>query len=444
VRQSIRARLILAVLALLVPVSVAGGWLLVEVFGDRLLRDIDVALQEEAETVAALLSNPTGADVMATLLAHVATETDLGAGKRIVVSRDGVVVGEAPSGARMSLASSDPRLRRVVVQAGPPENPLTVAIGVPASSALHAKQQLMLLLGVSIPAALLVIAAGLWVVIGRALRPLADAVRRMETVGVDDLSARLPVESPDDEVGRMVLALNRMLDRLAAAVGEMRRFTADAAHELRTPLTVLRTGLEVALHRERSAAEYRAALTDALESTERLAQLAEDLLALTRLAGDEGSRATVPLDLAETLHEVAEAWVPQAAQRNVAFQVSAEPGLIVQGVAGELYRLLNNLVDNALRHSPPGGRIQLLAATNEGWVRITVADEGPGIPTDGTERLFERFYRGRGECGPGSGLGLSIAQAIAHAHGGQVVLANREAGGTAATVALPLARTAGG
>jgi signal transduction histidine kinase len=434
-------RLVLAVLALLVPASAAGGWLLVELFGERLLRDLDVALQEEAGTVAALLLNPTSAGVMATLLDHVATETDLGPGKRIVVSRGGVIIGEAPDGARALLSSNDPRLRRVVRDAGPPENRLTVAIAVPAATALHAKRQLTVLLVVGIPAALVVITVGLWVVIGRALRPLADAARRMERIGADDLSARVPVEDPNDEVGRMVLALNGLLDRLAAAVGQMQRFAADAAHELRTPLTVLRAGLEVALHRERPAAGYRAALTDALKTTERLADLAEDLLALVRLEGDARPRPTTTLDLAETVQELADAWAPQAAERNVVIEVSVSPGLIVRGAAGELYRLFSNLVDNALRHSPSGGRIRLQSATGDGWVRITVADEGPGIPGDDARRLFERFYRGRGEREAGSGLGLSIAQAIAHAHGGQVALANRESGGTAATVVLPLAGT---
>jgi signal transduction histidine kinase len=247
------------------------------------------------------------------------------------------------------------------------------------------------------------------------------------------------VINPYDEVGRMVVVLNRMLDRVAAAVGEMRRFTADAAHELRTPLAVLRTGLEVALARDRPALDYRAALGEALQGTERLSRLAEDLLTLARLEARADAQPGTRIDLAEVLSELAEAWAPQAAAQTVRLEISADADLIVQGSAPEFYRLLNNLIDNALHHSPPGGRILLHAAGSDGQARVTIGDDGPGLDADEASHLFERFYRGRRETGPGSGLGLSIARAIARAHGGEVTLVNRAGGGCAALVSLPRA-----
>jgi signal transduction histidine kinase len=427
------------ILALLLPLSAAAGWLLVQVFGNRLLRDIDVALEEEAATVAELLLRPSAPDAMAALLAQVAAETDVGTGKRIVVSRRGQVIGEAPPGAHAVPPDRDPTQRSAVYRAGPADDPLTVIVSVSAAQALHARQRLTLLLAIGIPCGLLVVAAGLWAVTGRTLRPLQDAARRLEALDVDRLAARMPVANPHDEVGHMVIALNRMLDRVAAAVGEMQRFTADAAHELRTPLAVLRTGLDVALARERSTADYRAALVEALEGTDRLACLAEDLLTLARLEAGADSRRCTPIDLAEVLQELADAWGTQATQQAVAVEVSVGAPVSVEGTPADLYRLLGNLIENAVRHSPRGGRIRLRAESADGWAQVIVTDQGPGLAADDQARVFERFYRGRGETGAGTGLGLSIAQAIARAHGGHVALANGDGGGCVATVSLPRA-----
>lgn len=438
--RSIRLRLIAWILALLLPLSAAAGWLLVEVFGNRLLRDIDVALEEEAETVAELLLQPSGPEASA-LLAQVAAETDLGTGKHIVVSRDGRVIGEAPREERPLAPGAEQALRSAVHRAGAADNELTVVISVPATQALHAKQRLTVLLAVGIPGGLLVVAAGLWVVLGRALQPLQEAAHQIEAMDAERLAARVPVANPRDEVGRMVVALNRMLDRVAAAVGEMRRFTADAAHELRTPLAVLRTGLEVTLARERSAAAYREALGEALDGTDRLSRLAEDLLTLARLEAGAAARRSTAIDLGDVLHELADAWAPYAAQRAARLEVSADPNLAVEGTPADIYRLLNNLVENALRHSPPGGRVRLHAHAGAGWAQVTITDDGPGLAAEELPQVFERFYRGRDETEPGSGLGLSIAQAIAHAHGGTVTLTNRDSRGCAAIVSLPRRRS---
>jgi signal transduction histidine kinase len=436
--RSLRLRLIVWILAVLLPVSVAAGWLLVQVFGDRMLRDIDVALEEEAETVAAMLEQSASDNTMATVLAHVSGETDLGPGKRIVVRRGSRVIGAAPADAETVLtAPPQPALRTVRHESGPPENRLQIVIGVPATAALRATQRLTLLLAAGIPCGLVVLTAGLWVVIGRALRPLAQASQRMEAIGIGDLDARVPVAHPEDEVGRMVLALNRMLDRLADAVGELRRFTADAAHELRTPLAVLRAGLEVTLARDRSSADYHAALADALKSTERLSELAEDLLTLARLEARAAVPASAPVDMVELLHDLADAWHPRAAQHELTIGVQADPPLAVPGASADLYRLFNNLIDNALRHSPRGGRVQVEARRNGAGLTISVADDGPGIADDEAERVFDRFYRGRHEHDGGTGLGLSIAHAIVRAHDGSIRLANRAGGGCAATVWLP-------
>jgi signal transduction histidine kinase len=443
-RRSIRTRVILSVLALLVPLCAGAGWLLSEVFGNRLLRDIDVALQEEAETVAELASTTTTPTSVTNLVARIGGESDWGARKFVTVTRQGELLAEAPPGAGNVLRAAGPTLRIVHYQA--PDSPVTVSIGVSAAAALHAQRRLNSLLAVGVPLALLLLATGLWLVIGNALRPLANAARRLEDVGAATLSVRLPVENPDDEVGRMVTVLNRMLDRLHGAVEELQRFTADAAHAVRTPLTVLRTGLEVALSRERSAPEYRAALMDALAGTERMWHLAGDLLTLARLEAAAAPRAAVLVDLGEVLRELADASEPSARRQHLSVDVRAAPGVCVRGDAGDLYRLFNNLIDNALRHSIAGGRLHLEAMQRGSACEVTVADSCPGIAAEDLPRIFDRFHRGNGAAADeaGTGLGLSIAQRIARMHGGRISAANRDGGGCVVTVTLPCAATAQG
>ena len=435
--SSLRLRLLVSVLAVLLPASVAAGMLLIQIFGSRLLRDVDVGLEEEASTVAALLGRPGHAVIMPDLLDQVASETDLGLGKRVVVRRGTTVIAEAPPGSAAVLAAAESEMRQASAEAGPGNDPLTVVVAVPATAALLATRRLTLLLAAGIPAGLLLTATGLWWVMGRALRPLETAARQMESVDGADLRARVPLQNPADEVGRMVAALNRMLDRVGTSVAELQRFTADAAHELRTPVAVLRTGLEVALAREREAADYRAALEEALEETAQLSQLAEDLLTLVRLESRPARQASAPLRLAEMLQELADAWGTRAAQLGIDLVVDADARVEVLGTAPDLYRLFGNLIENALRHTMSGGRITLQASQNGGRVRITVADTGSGISADDLPRVFDRFYRGRATTGSGSGLGLSIAQAIAHAHCGEVALANRAGGGCEVSVWLP-------
>jgi two-component system, OmpR family, sensor kinase len=446
VRHSIRARLLISMLVLLLPVSAGAGWLLIQVFGNRLLHDLDITLEEEAETVAELLITAARPEAITELLEHIANDSEHGMHKSIVVTRAGQVIAEVPRGAQAVMHSGDPQLR--IGHYDSPDRSIAVSIAVSAAAAVHAKQRLTSLLVIGIPLVLALCGLGLAVVTGRALRPLEDASRQLDAIAADNLAIRVPVENPDDEVGRMVTVLNRMLERLQSAVAALRRFTGDAAHELRTPLTVLRTGLDVAQSRDRPAAEYRAALAEALATTDRMSRLADDLLTLARLEAAGAPRATTAVDLGEILHELADAWRADAAQDirghgEVAVHVVIGPDVRVHGNAGDLYRLFNNLIENALRHGTGGGaaRATVVLSTRRIADRIetNVADSGPGIAPDDLHRVFDRFYRGNGARAtqPGTGLGLSIAQEIARAHGGHIAAANRESGGCVFTVTLP-------
>ena len=444
-RRSIRIRLLVSVFALLIPLSVTAAWLLTRVFGDRLLRDIDVSLTEEAETVAELLATPAGPDTVDHLLATIAGETEHGARKYVVVTRHGLRIAEAPPGAQAIVDSGNPRLRIVRYQA--PQQPITVSIAVSAAAAQHAEQRLTSLLAVGVPLILALFGASLWLVLSRALRPLEHAARQLSHIGAGNLSVRVAVANPEDEVGRMVTVLNDMLDRLERTLLELQRFTADAAHELRTPLTVLRAGLEVALARPRSASEYHAALTEAVDGIDRMRQVADDLLTLARLEAAGAPHAPGSVDLGEMLHELADAAAEAAGRRGLRIEVTAPAGLRVHGNAGDLYRLFNNLIENAVRHGGSGtnkgpacdARIVLAACQRGERIEVTVADDGPGIPPHELQRVFERFYRGNGKRADatGSGLGLSIAQQIARTHKGHIDIHNAAAGGCVATVSLP-------
>ena len=191
--SSVRTRLLLSVLAVLLPATVAAGMLLIEVFGNRLLRDVDVGLEEEASTVAELLARPERASMMPDLLDEIASETDLGLGKRIVVRRGDIIIAEAPPGSAAAIAAAGREMQQATAAAGAANDPLTVVVAVPAAAALLATRRLTLLLAAGIPAGLLLTAGGLWWVMGRALRPLETAARQMETVDATDLSTRVPL-----------------------------------------------------------------------------------------------------------------------------------------------------------------------------------------------------------------------------------------------------------
>jgi two-component system OmpR family sensor kinase len=197
------------------------------------------------------------------------------------------------------------------------------------------------------------------------------------------------------------------------------RFIANASHELRSPVTTLLGELTFALRRDRDAATYRESIEEALESARRLKVVAEDLLALARIGATQQPLESVPLS--EVTRAAAESTRPEAEARGVTLEIACD-GPAVQGHAGDLERLLRNLVENAIRHSPRGGRVRIEAQHESGHIRLKVSDDGPGVPPDVRERIFEPFFRLTGDRAKegGAGLGLAIGRGIARAHGGDL------------------------
>ena len=269
-----------------------------------------------------------------------------------------------------------------------------------------------------------------------ALRPVESMRAEASAISASEPGRRLPLPGSHDEIYRLGETLNAMLDRLEAALERERTFVADAGHELRTPLAILRAELELALRRPRSQAELERTVRSAAAEAERLALLADDLLVLAR--ADQG-RLSVRRDSVssrELLAHVAERFSARARSAERSIEVEAERDVELAGDALRLEQALGNLVENALRHGR--GTIRLAAAESNGLVELHVVDEGVGFPAEYLPHAFDRFSRADdARSGDGAGLGLTIADVIARAHGGTAHAANLESGGADVWLSLP-------
>ncbi len=302
------------------------------------------------------------------------------------------------------------------------------------ASVLHAVGRVTTLLAIALPAALLAVALGGWWLAGRSLRPIARITGTAEAIGADRLDDRVCEPRSGDEVARLARTFNTMLDRIQRAVGEQRRLVGDASHELRTPLTAMRAEIDVSLRADDLGPAARAVLLSAREEVERMSRTVADLLTLA--AADEGAYAVAlePADLATVSAGVVDALRPLARESDVslAHQARATP---VLADAQELGRAVRNLVENAIRFTPPGGTVRITAAGGT----VGVHDEGPGVPEALRDRIFDRFFRidsARGRATGGSGLGLAIVRQIAEAHGGRVRVLPRAPHGSSFVIEL--------
>lgn len=314
-------------------------------------------------------------------------------------------------------------------------------IGLYRDDASDALRALLTLLAICAPLALAAAIGGGYLLAGRALAPVAAITGLAASIGGsgDDLSARLDLDLPDDELGQLARTFNDMLARIERAFERQRQFTADAAHELRTPLSLMRSEIDLALARPREPQEYRAALDDLGVDVERVTHLVGTLLMLAR--ADRGQLALTrgPLDLAETIAVVAEQFTESASEQGVQLVSESQPAQM-NGDEDLLVQVLVNLLDNALKHTPAGGTITLGCRADGGQVRLWVADTGSGISPEHLPHVFERFYRadgGRARASGGVGLGLNICRSIVEAHGGTIVLASEPGRGTRVDISLP-------
>lgn len=313
---------------------------------------------------------------------------------------------------------------------------------VTVAQPIHERQEIneTVALTTALPAFVLLPVMGLliWLAVGRVLRPLddvADAVSRRTAVALQPV----PVDGLPREIRPLVRALNDLLGRLEQALAAQRRFIADAAHELRTPLTALQVQAQL-LQRTQEPAEQRDQAERLQAGLKRATHLVHQLLTLARVEPEAAQQAFTPVALTPLAREVVAERSDLAAERGVDLGFGRnDEDVVVPGDPEGLRVLLGNLVDNAVRYTPAGGRVDVSVFRNDREAVLEVLDTGPGIPPEERARVFDRFYRRAGSHTEGSGLGLSIVQGIADRHGARVRLEEGPEGrGLRAVVALPV------
>ena len=291
---------------------------------------------------------------------------------------------------------------------------------------------------------LAVLAIGLgggWLLTSRSIRPIEQIAASARRISDGDLSERIPVGKPGNELGQLATVLNHTFSRLEDSFAQQKRFTADASHELRTPLTVLITETQAALSRERSSEDYREALTGNLETARQMKQLAEALLELARLDGGVEEPPGIGYDLTQVVENVVARLMPLADARATRISLELEPAP-VNGSPERLGLVIKNLVENAIHHGRRAGKIVVKTWQEDDQIALSVTDDGPGIKAEDLPHLFERFYRAdKSRTGSKGryGLGLAICKGLVEAEEGSIIVASEPGNGATFTIHLPKA-----
>lgn len=340
----------------------------------------------------------------------------------------------------------DRPLRVLVVPVHRPSGTWTVVTGAGLSAAQDVSTEIAKVLWIATPIVVAIIGLGAWLLSGAALRPVDRMRADAQKIGEQDPAGRLREPGTGDSLDALARTFNGLLGRLHRSLGRQRALVADAGHELRTPLAVLRMELDTALRPGRSREDLIDSIEHAQVEVARLAALAENLLLLAQ--ADEGRQLIAPelTDLTEVVAAAERGLTGQARRQGVQLATEIPEHLVAQVDPRAVRRILDNLMGNALRHTPPGGTVTVRADVADavaGMVRLTVTDSGPGFPAEFLPLAFERFARADGARSraatySSSGLGLSIVATLADAHGGSARAANRPEGGASVEVLLPV------
>lgn len=317
----------------------------------------------------------------------------------------------------------------------------TYLVGYPLAEVRELLQSLYWIFLVLAPIALATAVFGGLALANKALGPVNDIAIRARKITAENLDQALPVHNPDDEIGRLTLTINDMIRRLHDSFAQVRQFSGDASHELRTPLTIVRGEIELALRSPKTPDEYRRVLESTLEETLRLTSIIDNLLTLAK--ADQGLyRAEFSeVSLKELLDELFEDSEVLAASKRIRVTIEESAPITIVGDRGRLRQLFLNLIDNAIKYTPEGGKVTIGVGRQNGMAVFRVRDTGIGIPEEEQGKIFDRFYRvdkARSREIGGTGLGLSIAKWIAELHRGSIDVVSEPQKGAVFTVRLPV------
>lgn len=336
------------------------------------------------------------------------------------------------------------RLRMVYVPImGHQTEPFVVVVGIPTEIVGAEVVSIAKRIALVVLLVLALAGAGGTMLARRALHPVLQTAMAVERITDRNLHERLPEPHTNDEIGRLISVFNQLLARLDRAFDVQRRFIADASHEICTPLTVLQGDTQVALFERRTPEEYETILRSNLEEIERLSSLTTNLLTLARVDAGEQQMVKDSLIFNDLVGEIYSRLRPVADARGIEMSIDSSGFILIEGDKAALQQLVLNLVNNALRYTPRGGRVHLnIGRTFEGAARLDITDNGIGISANALPHIFDRFYRAdnaRAYAVEGSGLGLAICQATAAGHGGQITVESSYGCGSRFTLLIPLA-----
>jgi signal transduction histidine kinase len=273
------------------------------------------------------------------------------------------------------------------------------------------------------------------------LSPLRDIVQRINSITTKNLSARVDILNPKDEIGEVSTSVNLLLDRLQRGFEKERQLIYDISHQLKTPLTAIRSDIEIVLSKRRAAKTYEMVLKDLLNDTTRMSGILKDLVNFAWASSEQQDKSFTKIDLSRVLEECSEITVQLGLEKNITVSVSIPKNLKIMGQREKLFQALLNILENSVKYTTYGGKIDIRSHEQDDEAKIIIRDSGIGITKQDLPYIFDRFYRGKSEVKDGSGLGLSIAGALIKAHRGTIEVTSKRGKGTTFVITIPLVKT---
>jgi two-component system, OmpR family, sensor kinase len=317
----------------------------------------------------------------------------------------------------------------------------TIAIGMPLKETMITLNNLITIFSLLIPSTLIILIVGGWYLTNRSLKPIDDISKTAQEITTKHLHKRIVQSKNEDEIGRLILTLNNMIDRLEKSFEKIQQFSADASHELRTPLTILIGELQNALQKDLSTKEYQEVISNSIDEIFIMSKIIEDLLTLYKADSDQINLLINEINLNEMMSEIYEDSQIISMKKKITVSMELKDNIKINGDKIRLRQLFLNLIENAVKYSPEMGEIKILLKKEDQNAVISIMDSGIGIPEDVGDKIFDRFYRvdkARTRIEGGTGLGLSISKWIAESHGGKLEYKSKVDKGSSFNVYLPL------